>query len=117
MRISYVRRAKVFKLAIHGHYKSATPKQSEFIPQTFVLTVYADMKFKAIPVLTKMGVALAREQSQSGIRLSDINYHRKLLITNRMPRNFFVIHAIALHHKFRPKIDDVIWVGSRIRNL
>ena len=44
----------------------------------FVLAVYAVVNSKRIPVLPKVGVALAREQSQSGIRQSDVNYWQNL---------------------------------------
>ena len=39
----------------------------------FVLTVYTVINSKTNPILPKMGIALAREQSLSGIRPSDIN--------------------------------------------
>ena len=42
-------------------------------PMDVVLTVYTVINSKRIPVLPKVGVAFAREQSQSGIRQSDIN--------------------------------------------
>ena len=45
------------------------------------MTVYTVINSKTIPVLPKKGVALAREQSQSGSRQSDMNYCPEFVLT------------------------------------
>ena len=56
-------------------------KSQNWLLADFVLTVHTVITFKTIPVVPTRGVAPGREQSQPGIRQSDINYWVEFVLT------------------------------------